>query len=73
MSLHARALLSALLVDSGNQGSILESLSKVKYLSVDTSNRSIGLKENTMILFQASFRTFDSYSALSLNYLFFGI
>jgi len=53
----ARALLSALLVNSGNQGSVLESLSKAEYLSVDTSNQSIGLKENTMILFQASFRT----------------
>jgi len=47
----ARALLSVLLVGSGNQGSVLESLSKAEYLSVDTLNRSIRLKENTMILF----------------------
>lgn len=66
----ARALLSMLLVDSGNQGSVLESLSKAEYLSIDIANWSIGLKENTMILFQASFHTFDSYSILLLSYLF---
>lgn len=41
--------------------------------TIDISNRSIGLKENTMVLFEVLFRTFNSHYALLLLSFFFYI